>query len=111
MIDKTFTAEHGGPIDVTGDTSQQGQIQLNWGVSPDTKYVTVSYEIYRSVDQKDEWQKVGETDELSFVDKDISWAHFDIMGWNNSARPGRPKGGEVMGVRALFAMLEDRYGA
>ena len=72
VIDKTFTAEHGGPIDVTGDTSQQGQIQLNWGVSPDTKYVTVSYEIYRSVDQKDEWQKVGETDELSFVDKDIS---------------------------------------
>ena len=47
----------------------------------------------------------------SFVDKDISWAHFDIMGWNNSARPGRPKGGEVMGVRALFSMLEERYGA
>ena len=47
----------------------------------------------------------------SFVDKDIPWAHFDIMGWNNSARPGRPKGGEVMGVRALFSMLEERYGA
>ena len=47
----------------------------------------------------------------SFVDKDIPWAHFDIMAWNSSARPGRPKGGEVMGARALFAMLEDRYGA
>jgi leucyl aminopeptidase len=47
----------------------------------------------------------------SFVDKDIPWAHFDIMGWNNSARPGRPKGGEVMAVRALFSMLEERYGA
>jgi len=47
----------------------------------------------------------------SFVEKDIPWAHLDIMGWNNSARPGRPKGGEVMGVRAVFAMLEERYGA
>ena len=47
----------------------------------------------------------------SFVEKDIPWAHLDIMGWNNSARPGRPKGGEVMGVRAIFSMLEERYGA
>jgi len=46
----------------------------------------------------------------SFVEKGIPWAHFDIMAWNQSARPGRPKGGEVMAVRALFAMLEERYG-
>ncbi len=45
-----------------------------------------------------------------FVDDGIPWAHFDIMGWNLSGRPGRPAGGEPMAVRGLFAMLEERYG-
>lgn len=45
-----------------------------------------------------------------FVGEDIAWAHFDINGFNNSAAPGRPKGGECMAARALFALLETRYG-
>lgn len=45
-----------------------------------------------------------------FVDGARSWVHFDIMGYNNSARPGRPKGGEAMGMRALDAYLRKRYG-
>ena len=45
-----------------------------------------------------------------FVDDGIPWAHFDIMGWNLSGRPGRPAGGEPMAVRGLFALLEERYG-
>lgn len=45
-----------------------------------------------------------------FVGEGISWAHFDIMAWNNTAKPGRPKGGECMTARACFAMLEKRYG-
>lgn len=45
-----------------------------------------------------------------FVRDDIPWAHFDIMGWNNASKPGRPKGGECMTARACFAMLEKRYG-
>lgn len=45
----------------------------------------------------------------SFVDDNISWAHFDIMAWNNRSRPGRPIGGESMGVRAMFEVLEKRY--
>ncbi|MSP67626.1 MAG: leucyl aminopeptidase family protein [Alphaproteobacteria bacterium] len=39
-----------------------------------------------------------------------AWAHFDIMAWNPKARPGRPKGGEAMGLRAVFALLAERYG-
>ena len=38
------------------------------------------------------------------------WAHFDIYGWNPSAKPGRPEGGEAQGIRALFALLKARYG-
>ncbi|MEL6793705.1 MAG: leucyl aminopeptidase family protein, partial [Pseudomonadota bacterium] len=45
-----------------------------------------------------------------FVGADIPWAHFDIHAFNNSAKPGRPKGGECMAARACFQMLETRYG-
>lgn len=39
-----------------------------------------------------------------------SWVHFDIFAWNPSERPGRPKGGEMLGARALWRMLKQRYG-
>lgn len=44
-----------------------------------------------------------------FVDEGIPWAHFDIMAWNPSARPGRPEGGEAMAMRAAFATISERY--
>ena len=37
------------------------------------------------------------------------WVHFDVGAWNDRARPGRPKGGEAMGIRAVFKALEKRY--
>ena len=44
-----------------------------------------------------------------FVSASTPWAHLDIMAWNTGARPGRPVGGEAMGMRALFAALERRF--
>ncbi|WP_407696902.1 leucyl aminopeptidase family protein [Skermanella mucosa] len=44
-----------------------------------------------------------------FVDKSIPWAHLDVMAWNPSSKPGRPEGGEALGMRAVFAYLEGRY--
>ena len=44
-----------------------------------------------------------------FVEKAKSWVHFDVFGWNASARPHRPKGGEAMALRATFSYLEDRF--
>lgn len=44
-----------------------------------------------------------------FVDDKIPWLHFDIMAWNVRSRPGRPIGGEAMGLRAMFATLEHRF--
>jgi leucyl aminopeptidase len=38
------------------------------------------------------------------------WVHVDTMAYNASAQPGRPKGGEVFGARAMYAMLLGRYG-
>ncbi|NET71506.1 MAG: leucyl aminopeptidase family protein [Sphaerospermopsis sp. SIO1G2] len=46
-----------------------------------------------------------------FVSPAVTWCHIDMMAWNMTARPGRPKGGEAMGLRALFAWLQSRYGA
>jgi leucyl aminopeptidase len=46
----------------------------------------------------------------SFVPEGIRWAHLDTFAWNSSARPGRPEGGEAMGMRAVFRLLEDDYG-
>ena len=38
------------------------------------------------------------------------WLHLDLMAYNTASRPGRPEGGEAMGVRALFALLRARFG-
>jgi leucyl aminopeptidase len=45
-----------------------------------------------------------------FVPAGIPWAHFDSMAWNLKTQPGRPEGGEAMGLRAVFGWLEQRYG-
>ena len=45
-----------------------------------------------------------------FVTKGTSWAHIDLIAWNVADQPGRPKGGEAQGPRALFAALKDHYG-
>ncbi len=46
-----------------------------------------------------------------FVEPSIPWIHLDLMAWNTASRPGRPEGGEAMGLRALFGLLEDRFGS
>lgn len=44
-----------------------------------------------------------------FVEQAKSYLHLDIYGWTPQARPGRPEGGEVQGVRALYDLLCRRY--
>ncbi len=44
-----------------------------------------------------------------FVPADIAWLHLDTYAWNDADRPGRPRGGEAMGLRAMFALLQERY--
>jgi leucyl aminopeptidase len=45
-----------------------------------------------------------------FVPDTTPWLHLDTYAWNDGDRPGRPRGGEAMGLRASFAFLQDRYG-
>lgn len=44
-----------------------------------------------------------------FVPAGVPWAHIDMMAWNNTDRPGRPAGGEAMGLRALYGMIAGRF--
>ncbi len=46
-----------------------------------------------------------------FVPETISWLHADIYGWTPSTKPGKPEGGEAQAIRALYAMLKERYPA
>lgn len=43
-----------------------------------------------------------------FVPDEISWVHLDTYAWRDQAKPGRPKGGEALGLRAMYRMLEQR---
>jgi len=46
-----------------------------------------------------------------FVTETRAWAHLDIFAWNSESRPGRPKGGEATGLRALLRTIENRFTA
>ncbi len=46
-----------------------------------------------------------------FVPDDVPWVHLDTYAWRPTSKPGRPKGGEALGLRAVFHYLADKYPA
>ena len=44
-----------------------------------------------------------------FVTNAQDWVHIDLFAWNPKDRPGRPVGAEAHAVRALHAMIAERY--
>ena len=45
----------------------------------------------------------------AFIGDSIPWCHIDVMAWNTSGRPGRPEGGEAMGMRAVYALICEKF--
>jgi leucyl aminopeptidase len=45
-----------------------------------------------------------------FVPEGTPWAHLDTFAWRSSAKPGRPKGGDAIGLRAVWEMVKSRHG-
>lgn len=45
----------------------------------------------------------------NFVEDNIKWGHFDTYAWRPNALPGRPKGGEALGLRAAYHYLSKQY--
>ncbi|MET0518359.1 MAG: leucyl aminopeptidase family protein [Burkholderiaceae bacterium] len=46
-----------------------------------------------------------------FVPENQDWLHIDLFAWNDTARAGRPVGGEAQTIRTLLAYLEQRFSA
>ena len=46
-----------------------------------------------------------------FVPEGVDWVHFDTFAWRSAAKPGRPKGGDALGLRAAYETLKKRYPA
>lgn len=44
-----------------------------------------------------------------FVPEGTCWAHFDTFAWRSAAKPGRPKGGDALGLRAAYHVLKNRF--
>lgn len=42
-----------------------------------------------------------------FVPPQTPWIHFDVNAWNATGRPGRPAGGEAVGLRATYRLIEE----
>ncbi|MGI4876915.1 MAG: leucyl aminopeptidase family protein, partial [Janthinobacterium lividum] len=46
-----------------------------------------------------------------FVEPGVAWAHFDLFAWSPAARPGRPRGGAAMTLRAVWQVVTSRFAA
>ncbi|MEE9433644.1 MAG: leucyl aminopeptidase family protein [Sphingorhabdus sp.] len=46
-----------------------------------------------------------------FTGDDVSWAHIDTFAWRPASKSGRPKGGEALGLRAVFGYLAQEFPA
>ena len=44
-----------------------------------------------------------------FVPEGTPWAHFDTFAWRPAAKPGRPKGGDALGLRAAWDVLGKKF--
>jgi len=44
-----------------------------------------------------------------FVPDGTPWLHLDTFAWRPATKPGRPKGGEALGLRAVWSMLQARF--
>jgi leucyl aminopeptidase len=45
-----------------------------------------------------------------FVRPTTPWMHLDVLAWNVKGVPGRPEGGEAMGMRAAYALIAELAG-
>jgi leucyl aminopeptidase len=44
-----------------------------------------------------------------FVPSEVPWVHLDTFAWRPAAKPGRPKGGDALGLRCAYEMLRRKY--
>ncbi len=45
-----------------------------------------------------------------FIEPETRWVHLDTFAWMPTAKSGRPRGGEALGLRAFWAFLQEEFG-
>ena len=73
----------------------------------------VDSEIADIKNDPDGWAQAGSITAALFLQRFAppgAWLHLDIYAWNPKGRPGWPVGGEAQTIRALFGLLQARYG-
>ena len=73
----------------------------------------VDSEIADIKNDPDSWAQAGSITAALFLQRFAppgAWVHLDIFAWNPKGRPGWPVGGEAQTIRALFRLLQGRYG-
>lgn len=46
-----------------------------------------------------------------FLENNTPWIHLDCYAWEQNGKAGRPQGGADTGMRAVFKLIERRYGS
>ena len=105
----------------SNDISIANEITAAGGIEEDPLWVMPLYQPYKELlkSQIADLSNIGSTAYggcitaalflESFVTAETDWVHIDTFGWNQTARPGRPVGGEALGLRAAFRYLKQRY--
>jgi leucyl aminopeptidase len=102
--DEALAAEITGASARTGDPVWRMPLWSGYESAIDSDVADVTNE-------SDPWAQAGSVTAALFLRRFAPpgpWAHFDVFAWNPRHRPGWPKGAEVQGVRALYALLRAR---
>jgi leucyl aminopeptidase len=73
----------------------------------------VESEIADLKNDPDAWAQAGSVTAALFLQRFAptrGWAHLDIFAWNPKSRAGWPVGAEAQAIRAIYDLLERRYG-
>jgi len=73
---------------------------------------TIDSDIADLKNDPDAWAQAGAVTGALFLQRFAPpgpWAHLDIYAWNNKPGPGRSSGGEAQAIRALYALIRERF--
>ena len=105
--DEALAAELAQASEATGDALWRLPLWRGYASSIDSEIADLK-------NDPDGWAQAGAVTAALFLQRFApaagSWLHLDIYAWNSKPRPGWPLGGEAQAIRALFHLLQGRYG-
>ena len=106
----------------TDDEALAGELLLNareqhdplWRLPLWRSYESAIDSVIADVNNAPEYALAGAITAALFLDRFVSncksWAHFDIPAWTDRPKPGRRRGAEANGMRAMYRVVAQRFG-